>query len=120
MTTKRAPNDAEIATAARKWNALRRTAIRLHDARNEYECANEEPFARVGPSRVEGVPCWKPLTPRFDGDELRFADRDDWCAACIERQKAHDEFRATCKARGTAMRSLQQLCAKRDRLWVET
>ena len=102
----------EIAAAAVRWNTLRREAVRLHAERNDRQCDNEPgKFADTGPSHVEGVPCWKPNRHDEDG-EPHFAPREEWCVACSERQILHDQFRATCKARGVAMRSLQRLCAK--------
>jgi len=108
-------SDTAIAEAVCAWNALRLTAIRLHGERNARQCANEEPFDEVGPSRVVGVPCWKPIYFAGREDDAHVLPVIDWCDNCRERQKLHDELRATCKARGLAMRVLQRLCAKRGK-----
>lgn len=90
----------------------REAAKRLTKERNAIRCEHEEPKRVYGePSvpdgRVYEEPCWK----KYRHDSLRNAGYEpssweQWCAACKERERTQDAYRAAIAKRTGALRSL--------------
>jgi len=114
----------QLGLLALRWAAARREERRAKLARWECSCERAEPvmaspadevLVRNRPSddveRTQEKPCWKIFHHTDGGDDYQMP-REQWCSACLQRQKHHDALRLATRHRAALQRAMLAL-AKR-------
>jgi hypothetical protein len=97
--------DADIADAARVWNALRLQAKALKAEYQQITCTQDPNYF---------TPCWRMYVEWADQDDLRLLPRAEWCDACRHRSELHQQYVATVRKRAGALVRLQHTMDLRD------
>lgn len=104
------PTDAALAEAARAWVRLRDEAVALRRRRKACVCEQHENVVTDGgASWTTGTPCWKRWKTDHATEDSVLAPKGEWCVTCLLRQQVHEEYLATTRKRGTALRRIVML-----------
>lgn len=102
---RRAKTDGELAAALRAWGRARHLLLAVVDARNGQQCEVEH-VGGFEPDDPAEPACWKSL--EWDSDGMP-TDPEDWCAACLLRQRWHLVHREVARRYGARLRILQRI-----------